>query len=565
MGIFGFTWADGGAFVGGALGAAFFGPPGAMLGSAVGSFAGGALGDDKSAGAAFEEALVAGIGAAGGAWATNLGGNLLKDGITSAATKTLSANAAQRVDGIASRALLPWNKHGGGPVAAFGGAFGGYEVSTQARPLVQVATTDIGNGGCPAQMSNLRMPAGLTGSVGELYIGLPGYLCEVWRGFGTGTRKAPPAPKVPKEMDGVAASGIAGYRAKARRLDTVMAGFADLDARAVALIGRDSERISREGRLAVGSLIDTVNTRAAQTPAEGVAGEIHAMDLLDAAFGRGREILSQAVTASDRVAAEVDDLSKELKALRDEFADYREEHEREHPPGGRPVLPPAPVYPLPPGTPAPMPAPTPGATPGTASAPGTPATGAASGTSQPPGTEVGPGAGTSSGVPDSSPASGTETPGPVGVLPTPWAQRPGTDSAAAQPGVSRIAAPEAASGGVTSADRATRWTVPSYVPAGWSGAEAAGAAPAGPRTAGPQVAGSQVAAPAGRTPWTDLAAVSARSDHGALWASGPVPPGTRSGDSGARTKTAETPAIPVESPSYEYEPEPSPVVSVVPR
>lgn len=72
MGIFGFTWAEGGAFVGGALGAAFFGPPGAMLGSAVGSFAGGVWGDDKGGGAAAEEALVAGIGAAGGAWATGL-------------------------------------------------------------------------------------------------------------------------------------------------------------------------------------------------------------------------------------------------------------------------------------------------------------------------------------------------------------------------------------------------------------------------------------------------------------------------------------------------------------
>lgn len=327
MGIFGFTWADGGAFVGGALGAAFFGPPGAMLGSAAGSFAGGALGDDKGAGAAFEEALVAGIGAAGGAWATNLGGKLLKDGIASAATKALPSNAVQRVDRVAAKALLPWNKHGGGPVAAFGGAFGGYEVSTQARPLVRIATIDIGNGGCPAQMSNLRMPSGLTGSVGELYVGLPGYLCEVWRGFGTGTRKAPPAPRVPKELDGVEASGIADYRRKARRLDTVMAGFAELDARALTLVGAKSDRITREGRLAVDSLIDTVNTRAAQVPAEGVSGQVHAMDLLDEAFRRGREILSQAVTASGRVADEIDDLAAELRALRAEFDDYRADHE----------------------------------------------------------------------------------------------------------------------------------------------------------------------------------------------------------------------------------------------
>ncbi|NUS93572.1 MAG: hypothetical protein HOQ36_14400, partial [Nocardia sp.] len=196
MGIFGFSWADGGAFVGGALGGALLGPPGAMLGSAAGSFAGATWGDDKGTGAALEESVVAGIGAAGGAWATDLAGVLLRDGIASAATRTLSAGAARRVDRVASRVLLPWNGYGGGPVAAFGGAIGGYEVSAQARSPVQIATTDIGNGGCPVQMANLRMPAELTGPVGEMYRDLPGYLCEVWRSFGTGPRNAPPAPEL---------------------------------------------------------------------------------------------------------------------------------------------------------------------------------------------------------------------------------------------------------------------------------------------------------------------------------------------------------------------------------
>ncbi|MEU4312449.1 hypothetical protein [Nocardia sp. NPDC024068] len=540
MGIFGFTWADGGAFVGGALGAAFFGPPGAMLGSAVGSFAGGALGDDKGAGAAFEEALVAGIGAAGGAWATNLGGKLLKDGIASAATKALPANAAQRADRVAAKALLPWNKHGGGPVAALGGAFGGYEVSVQARPLVRIATTDIGNGGCPAQMSNLRMPAGLTGSVGELYLGLPGYLCEVWRGFGAGVRKAPPAPTLPKEMDGVAASGIADYRRKARHLDTVMAGFAALDTRAVALIGRGTERISREGRLAVGSLIATVNTRAAQTPADGMSGQVHALDLLDEAFRRGREILSQAVTASDRVAADVDDLSAELNSLREEFDDYRAKHEREHPPGGgRPALPPAPAYPPPPAVPAPVPSvpapmpvpPTSGTAPAPRSWTGESTTGTAPGIGpEHPGSDFASRAGTASGAADSWPVPGTGT---TGSPPSPWVRPTGTDSTTPESAAPLVPEPEAAvSHVVPSADPAAPigWSVPSYVPAGWSGGVAAAATPA---------SGPTVAVAAGRTPWTDLAAMTARADSGGLWAPGQAPAGPRrSVSSGVPTASA---------------------------
>lgn len=84
-----------------------------MLGSAVGSYTGAAWGDGQSTGEAMEEAMVSGIGAAGGAWATNLAGKLLKDGIGSAATKLLSNGAARRVDTAAGKVLLPWNKHDG--------------------------------------------------------------------------------------------------------------------------------------------------------------------------------------------------------------------------------------------------------------------------------------------------------------------------------------------------------------------------------------------------------------------------------------------------------------------
>ncbi|WP_416565306.1 hypothetical protein [Nocardia testacea] len=352
MGIFGFTWADGGAFVGGALGAAFFGPPGAMLGSAVGSFAGGVWGDDKGGGAAAEEALVAGIGAAGGAWATDLAGKLLKDGIASVATKKLSAAAAQRVDRVATKALMPWNSHGGGPIAALGGAFGGYEVSVQARPPVQIHTTDIGNGGCPAQMANLRMPADLTGAMRDLYRGLPGYLCDVWQSFGTGSRRAPSAPELPAQVPGVDA-GIPGYAAKADQLNTMIAGFAALDARAVELIAKGAGRVCDEGRMAVGSLIDTVNRRAAETPPSGASAQTHTMDLLNDAFGQGRNILSDAVTASDRVAGRVKDLTDELESLRAEFESYKEKHAGEHRPQPESSAPSASSAPSPPPAPTP--------------------------------------------------------------------------------------------------------------------------------------------------------------------------------------------------------------------
>ncbi|WP_328391934.1 hypothetical protein [Nocardia sp. NBC_00416] len=355
MGIFGFTWADGGSFVGGALGAAFLGPPGAMLGSAVGAYAGGVWGDDKGVGAAMEEALVAGIGAAGGAWAANLAGSLLKDHIAGAAARALSAGAARRVDSVAAKALLPWNSHHGGPLAALGGAFGGYEVSPQARTPVQIsAAADIGNGGCPAQMSNLMMPAQLTGPVREMYEGLPRYLCDVWRSFGTGGRVAPPpAPALPEQLRGSSDSGIPEYTRKARRLDAMMEDFAALD-REVAALARDSGRISGEGRAAVDVLIDTVNRRAGETPPAGTSRQVNALDLLNEAFEKGRQTLGAAVTAGDRVAADTNDLTDEIETLRKELDSHLREHPRadepertppERTPEAPPVVPPPPLVP----------------------------------------------------------------------------------------------------------------------------------------------------------------------------------------------------------------------------
>ncbi|MEU4839039.1 hypothetical protein [Nocardia testacea] len=518
MGIFGFTWADGGAFVGGALGAAFFGPPGAMLGSAVGSFAGGVWGDDKGGGAAAEEALVAGIGAAGGAWATDLAGKLLKDGIASMATNKLSAAGARRVDRVATKALMPWNSHGGGPIAALGGAFGGYEVSVQARPPVQIHTTDIGNGGCPARMANLRMPADLTGAVRDLYRGLPGYLCDVWQSFGTGSRKAPSAPELPAQVPGGDA-GIPGYAAKADQLNAMIAGFAELDARAVELIAKGAGRVCDEGRMAVGSLIDTVNRRAAETPPSGASVQTHTLDLLNDAFGQGRNILSQAVTASDRVAGRVKDLTDEIESLRAEFGSHKEKHAGEHrpqPESSAPSVssapsassalsaPPAPsASPTQPVVPCVVPAPPYSG----ASGRGGAAAGEAerrafaadAGTSEPIPPQIRSGVGVA-----------PESPGTVSP-PTPWIvaghQAPDSPSPARVPRVAESAAPIAVIPG---------WVLPSFVPAAWSGAGAGpgatsgnagldrGAGAGGPSGSGTP-SGSAASAVPGRTPWTGLA------------------------------------------------------------
>lgn len=510
MGIFGFTWADGGAFVGGALGAAFFGPPGAMLGSAVGSFAGGVWGDDKGTGAAAEEALVAGIGAAGGAWATNLAGKLLKDGIASAATRKLSAGAAQRVDRAATKTLMPWNSHGGGPIAALGGAFGGYEVSVQARLPVQIDTTDIGNGGCPAQMANLRMPAELTGSVGDMYRDLPGYLCDVWQSFGTGSRKAPPAPELPAQVSG-AGAGIPDYVAKAQQLNTMAAGFAELDARAVDLIAKGADRITGEGRMAVGSLIDTVNRRAAETAQSGASVEAHALDLLDDAFGQGREILSQAVASSDRVAGRVRDLTGELDSLRAEFDKHVDEHRPQ--PGPSPALsaPPAPLAPpVAPCIVVPAPPCNGMSVPGGADAGGTQrqSSSAESGTSVPVPPQPRSGAGSATAAPEAG--SVTAAHGAAVPMPTPWspqiaAGHPGPDPAGSRSPASVALPVESAA--LTPA--ILGWDVPSFVPAAWSraGAPSAPDVLSGPGAPKPPSVPSGPAVPAvpGPTPWTGFA------------------------------------------------------------
>ncbi|MGW6331849.1 hypothetical protein [Nocardia rhamnosiphila] len=531
MGIFGFTWADGGAFVGGALGAAFLGPPGAMIGSAAGSFAGAAWGDGKGSGAALEEALVAGIGAAGGAWATDLAGKLLKTGIASAATRVLSAGGAQRVDRIASKTLLPWNSHGGGPIAALGGAFGGYEVSTQARLPVQLPTADIGNGGCPAQLPNLRMPVELTGPVGAMYRELPGYLCEVWRSFGTGPRTTPPAPELPATLPAGSVATIAAYTAKARQLNTVLAGFAELDARAVESVAAGAHRISDEGRVAVGTLIDTLNRRAAEAPPAGVPVPMHALDLLDEAFGRGREILSQAVIAGDQVAGRVRELADEVESLRREIASSRRKPDED-----------LRLQPVPPTTPAPPPTPTPAPAPPMApgAVPPPPYTGmraAGSRAGMGPVRAVRQHGSVNAGaeVPDPRrPQSGSGGAGvPVvqsAVAANPWPPRHGLGVSASEPS-SGERLPSA--GGSLPYPIPVR-TMPSYLPVAWPGAMPI---PGGPASSGsgepPGSAPAGLPAPAPwRTPWTGGIAAAPVPGYAGSWESSvPVPIRTPHADS----------------------------------
>ncbi|MFE3446777.1 hypothetical protein ACFXNW_27420 [Nocardia sp. NPDC059180] len=323
MGFLGFTWADAGSFVGGMVGAAVLGPPGAMLGSTAGSFFGGVVGDDRGAGSAAEEALVAGIGAAGGAWAANLGGKLLKDGITAAATKALPAGAARRVETGAAKTLLPWNKYEGSLLGALGGGFGGYEVSPQARPPVTIDTVDIGNGGCPVAMGGLRMPPELSRPIADSYQRLPGYLCDVWRSFGSGSASAAPAPVPPPPIGDAARGGIAEYAERARALDAAIAGFAVLD-RKVAAIVAESADVAEQGRDAVSTVIANANRAAAETPSGNA--DRHALDLLHNAFTAGSQILTQAITATGDTAGRADRLTAELRKLRAEFDEHRESH-----------------------------------------------------------------------------------------------------------------------------------------------------------------------------------------------------------------------------------------------
>ncbi|MGI5220651.1 hypothetical protein [Nocardia sp. CA-290969] len=362
MGIFDldFSGADAGSLIGGAVAGGFLGPPGAFLGAMAGSFLGATLVDDKDTGDAVEEALVAGIGGVGGAWGANLAGKLVKEGVEKGLAKAADTGIAgavkRHVDHKAGLVLVHGPKREGGVLAALGGGFGAYAVSPQSPQIVSIDTTDIGNGGCPAAMSNLQMPADLTGAgaVGEMYLSLPGYLCSVWKSFGTGERTAPPAPELPESASGAETAGVPDYSKKAQRLNTVMAGFAELDAKALTLIAAGADRVSDEGQLAVDSLIETVNTRAGAAPPPGTPVPMHALDVLNEAFGRGREILSQAVAANDRIAGDVRSITAELDALRKQF----DEHMAQHPsatvpshPGGTPRYPggEAPQYPDAPG------------------------------------------------------------------------------------------------------------------------------------------------------------------------------------------------------------------------
>jgi hypothetical protein len=283
---------------------------------------GGVSGDGKSGTTAFEEALVAGIGSAGGAWAANLGGGLIKDGVSALARKTLSGTAARRVDAVASKALLPWNKYEGGLLASFGAALAGYEASPQSRPPATPTTTDIGNGGCPIQVANLQMPTPLAPAVDALYRRLPSYLCGVWRDFGAGSpgpvHSPAPPPALPTRPSGVIAAVIDDYERTVTRLNATMAGFAALDRKAADLVN-DSAEIATQGKAAVDSLIDIVNRRVHETPGAGTSADEYALQVLNEAFAEGRHILVDAITAGDQLARRTDNLTGQLRTLREDL------------------------------------------------------------------------------------------------------------------------------------------------------------------------------------------------------------------------------------------------------
>ncbi|MEU6563533.1 hypothetical protein [Nocardia nova] len=316
MGIFGFTWADAGAVVGATVGGAVLGPPGAMLGGALATYAGATLGDGKDTGQALEEAAVAGIGGAGGAWATDLGGKLLRDGIVRAAGRTLSGTGARNIDRIASRVLLPWNKYDASPIAALGAGFAAYEASPQSRSSAPVAVRgiDIGNGGCPIEMANLVMPEGISPPVEQMYRELPGYLCGIWRDFGVGVRTGPATPKPPAGVTGVDRSGIDTYPGKVAELDATITEFDSL-ARQLVPLARDSGEISARGRESVAALIASVDRGAAMTPAPGPAADDYTLGQLDTAFATGQNILDDAKRENNHLADRIDALTRRYEKL----------------------------------------------------------------------------------------------------------------------------------------------------------------------------------------------------------------------------------------------------------
>ncbi len=290
-----------------------------MLGGALTTYAGATLGDGKSAGRALEEAAVAGIGGAGGAWAADLGGKLLRDGLVRAAGKALSGSATRRVDRVAAKALLPWNKYEASPIAALGAGFAAYEASPQSRSStpgtpMPVRVTDIGNGGCPIEMANLVMPEQLSASVAKLYRELPGYLCGVWRGFGSGTGRAPAVPETPAAIAGPGRSGIDTYPGKVAELDASISEFAALD-RELAPLARRSGEISARGREAVTAVIARVDRGAAIGPPPGPAADEYALGQLDVAFAAGQSILDEAKHGNDHLAERIDALTRRLEEL----------------------------------------------------------------------------------------------------------------------------------------------------------------------------------------------------------------------------------------------------------
>ncbi len=318
MGIFGFTWADAGAVMGATVGGAVLGPPGAMLGGALATYAGATLGDGKGTGQALEEAAVAGIGGAGGAWAADLGGKLLRDGLVRTAGKALSSSAKRRVDEVASKVLLPWNKYDASPIAALGGGFAAYEASPQSRSSsgspVAVRITDIGNGGCPIEMTNLVMPEQLSASIEKQYRELPGYLCGVWRSFGTGTGTGPATPKPPTTITGTARSGIETYPGKVAELNASITEFATLE-RELAPLAQSSGEISARGQQAVTAVIARVDRGAATAPPPGPAADTYALGELDAAFASGQSTLEDAKRGNDRLADRIDALTRRIEKL----------------------------------------------------------------------------------------------------------------------------------------------------------------------------------------------------------------------------------------------------------
>lgn len=531
-----FTGADAGSLIGGALAGGFLGPPGAFLGAMAGSFVGGILVDDKDMGDAVEEAVVAGIGGVGGAWGANLAGKLVKEGVEKglarAADDGIAGAVKRHVDHKAGLVLVHGPKREGGLLAALGGGFGAYAVSPQSPQAVSIDTTDIGNGSCPAAMSNLRMPAELTGAsaVGDMYLGLPGYLCSVWKSFGDGERTAPPAPELPAKAHGTETAGVPEYTKKAEQLNTVMAGFAELDAKAVQLIAAGAGRISDEGQLAVGALIDTVNARAGEALPPDTSVPAYALEIVNDAFGQGREILAQAITANQQVSGDVQGLTERLDALQQEF----DEHMNGHTPGV--PAPPGSSGVTPPGVPAPLG--TPGATPYLGSPGVTPYPGSPGVTPQYPGTtgetpqssgpqdtpsdqrgtpgSPPPGTSADERVPGTmpTPPGGYTTPGmdetvASGISATPWARPP--EERSGEPGAADPQPPETGevtlvAGSVPSGAPVTPSAYATSIPATTTGA----ATTSGPATAtGPAPATATGAVPVtavpGRTPWTDPA------------------------------------------------------------